>query len=340
LGFKKRIVCSLFLLVLPVHLVLFSVVADIAVAGTTDVSPSVQHREIGRSLSAPVEAEHFIFHPGNRGVRFYFMLGHVPESIYKEMAARYHYKQQKKIDFYVYSDRDKFIEESPSKDAAGYAVPSENKIAIMVDGDPQDWQATIAHEINHIIFIQSVPKIGTVPQWFIEGLAIYESHPGLNVARLEEQALAKDLPDIISSRVDPGPAELKDYGQGYLLVGFIVSEYGREALDNIIVKLQSGADFNSAVIRTLSVTPEELNNRSKAFVRTELFYIWLLKIQDFQWYFATVLFVVAGTIAFARKRRQLSGLKDNDDNTDYSPGAALSDENEFEGVDFGDGAKV
>jgi hypothetical protein len=285
------------------------------------------------NLTAPVEHGHFIFRPGNPGAKFDAMVSSVSEKSYSDMAKRYHYHDGKKIDFVIYTDRSKFLQESPSKDAVGYAIPSENKIAVLLDGsDYQSWQSTIAHEINHIIFIRSVPDIKTVPQWFVEGLAIYESHPGPQASAIEEQALAKDLPNIISNRPVNGPAELKDYGQGYLLVGFIAREFGREALDGIIGRLQHGDTFNNAVLKTIKMSPEELNSRSKEYVGIELFYIWLLKLQDFEWYFATVLFLLAGGLAFHRKRKSLKSQAEDEQDDD--------DENEFEGVDFGDGAIV
>jgi hypothetical protein len=255
------------------------------------------------------------------------------------MAARYHYKQKQKIKLIVYTDRDQFLAGSPSKNAAGYAIPSENLIAVLDgQGDPAGFQTTLAHEINHIIFIRSVPIIASVPQWFIEGLAIYESHPGIKVARLEKYALAQDLPDVISLRPDPGPAELKDYAQGYLLVGFIVSEYGRDALDNVIARMQMGDDFNSAMLQTLKVTPQELNDRSKTYMNTQLIYVWLYELQDLGWYFACALFIVAGTVAFVRKRRHLAGINDEEYGND--DGNPPWDDDDFTGFDFGDGAKV
>lgn len=287
---------------------------------------------IDRTKRAPVSYGHFVFHAGDKGFNSYLALGKMCEEIYTVMAKRYHYDRKDKIDFFFYTDRSKFLQESPSNDAVGYAIPSENKIAVLFDGNSQNEQSTITHEINHIIFIRSVPDIKTVPQWFIEGLAIYESHPGPRVSAIEEQALAKDLPDIISNRVDNGPAELKDYGQGYLLVGFIVSEFGREALDGIIVRLQQGDAFNDAVLKTVRMSPEELNNRSRAYVNIDLFYIWLLKLQDFEWYFATALFLLAGGLAYYRKRKSLSKRTEDERDDD--------DENEFDGVDFGDGAIV
>jgi hypothetical protein len=322
---------------------LLSLFPGVALAGVTAVgytsnvddriavAPSILN--FANSLNSSIDSNHFSFRPGNQGVQFYSVPGRVSEETYSDMAKRYHYHDDKKIDFIVYTDRSKFLQESPSRDAIGYAIPAENKIAVLLDGsDYQRWQSTIAHEINHIIFIQSVPDIKTVPQWFIEGLAIYESHPGPQASAIEEQALAKDLPDIISNRPSSGPAELKDYGQGYLLVGFIVREFGREALDGIIGRLQHGDTFNNAVLKTIKMSPEELNSRSKEYVGIELFYIWLLKLQDFEWYFATALFLLASGLAFRRKRKNLkrqAGDEQDDDN-----------ENEFDGVDFGDGAIV
>ncbi|MBI4733295.1 MAG: hypothetical protein HY779_00465 [Rubrobacteridae bacterium] len=290
------------------------------------------------------EGTNIVLRAADDNARLFESLKTVPEKIFEEMASRYHYRQTKKIVLFVYSDPEKFYENSPSRDAIGYAIPAENKIAILLNGNLAGLQTTIAHEINHIIFINSTPRINTVPQWFIEGLAIYESHPGSNAGNIEEQALAQDLPDIICLRPDSAAAEPKDYGQGYLLVGYIVREFGRDALDGIIVKLQSGIDFNSAVLETLNVSPEELNENSKESVGIDLVYVWLLKLQNLEWYLATVLFIVAGTIAYVKKRRGLSGANDDPDNTGASSESDddlnSDDENEFEGVDFGDGAIV
>jgi hypothetical protein len=267
------------------------------------------------------------------------------EKIFTDMAFRYDYHPSQRTILLVYSNEEKFYEGSPSADAVGYAVPSENKIAIILGADLADLRTTIAHEINHIIFIKSVPRIDTVPQWFIEGLAIYESHPGISDAgSLEQQALAKDLPDIISRQPVSSIAEPKDYGQGYLLVGYIVRQFGRSALDGIIGELQSGRDFNSAVLKVLNTNPAELNANSKESVATDLIYVWLLKLQNIEWYLATVLFVVAGATAFMNKRKRLKNSPDDPDENESNdePGSKSStdEKNEYEGVDFGDGAIV
>jgi len=259
-----------------------------------------------------LETPHFRIHASKRAN--VEEIGRVAEAIYVGMAARYNYDQSQKVDLYIYNDRSAFLKGSPSADAAGYASPGRNLIAVLQGVGNST--ITLAHEINHIIFMRSTPRIDTVPRWFIEGLAIYESQPGVEAANLEKYALASDIPDFIESAED-GAVTRKDYAQGYMKVSFIAGKFGRAKLYEVIGRLQAGADFNSALMQSLGLDQDTLNAEWKSYARGQVVAIWLMQLRDVGWYLLSILIILAVIIAPIRKRKRLREMEDEEDEEIY-----------------------
>ncbi|MBE0447174.1 MAG: hypothetical protein IBX64_03570 [Actinobacteria bacterium] len=259
---------------------------------------------------ATLETPHFKIHASKRAS--IEDIGRVAEAVYVDMAARYNHNQAQKIDLYIYTDRSAFLAGSPSANAAGYAQPSRNLIAVLQGVGNST--VILAHEINHIIFTNSVPRLDTVPRWFVEGLAIHESQPGIEAARLEKYALAKDIHDFLGPAKSSWdePARPQDYAQGYLMVNFITDKFGEAKLYEVIGRLQAGEVFDSALIRALGSNQDELNAEWKDYARGQIISIWLMQLRDIGWYLMGALIILAIIIAPIRKRRRLREMEDED----------------------------
>jgi len=265
------------------------------------------------------ESPHFIIHAIKRSDLQ--QIGQTAESIYDNMAQRYNFHQNEKIQLYIYTDRPAFLSESPSIYAAGYASPGQNIIAILLNAGNST--VTLGHEINHIIFIHSVPRVNTVPQWFIEGLAIHESQPGIEAAQLERYALVRDIPDMVGSKQPRSDVSTpQDYAEGYMMINFIIDKFGQPKLYGIISRLQSGSDFNAALTQVLGRSQDKLNSDWRAYARNQIIAIWLTRLQDLGWYLLIIVGILAMIIAPIRKRRRLRQMEDDDEPED--------DENSFE----------
>ncbi len=256
---------------------------------------------------ATISTPHFVIHAARRADLE--QIGQVAEEIYSEMASRYKYHQSQPINLYIYTDQAAFLSESPSSDAAGYASPSQNLIAILLGVGNST--ITLRHEINHIMFIRSVPRINTVPIWFIEGLAIYESQPGVEAAEIEKYALASDIPDLIGSanRSSDHPASKRDYAQGYMVINFIVSKFGEQKLYGVIGRMQAGSSFNNALMQELGLSQDDINAKWKGYAHGEITSIWLTQLRNVGWYILGGLVVLVIVIVPLKKRRRLREME-------------------------------
>lgn len=259
---------------------------------------------------ATYESPHFIVHAVKRSDLQ--LIGRTAESIYDNMARRYNFNQNGKINLYIYTDRSAFLSASPSVDAAGYASPGQNMIAILLNAGNST--ITLGHEINHIIFINSVPRINTVPQWFIEGLAIRESQPGIEATQLEQYALVRDIPDMVGSKQPSGDFSTpQDYAEGYMMINFIIDKFGRPKLYEIITSLQGGEDFNAALTQALGRSQDQLNADWRTYARNQVIAIWITRLKDFGWYLMILVGLLAMIIAPVRKHRRLKRMEDEDE---------------------------
>jgi len=259
---------------------------------------------------ATLKTPHFMVHAPKR--TNLDEIGKVAEDIYSQMAPRYRYKEDQRIDLYLYTDRSAFLYGSPSDDAAGYASPRQNLIAILLGIGNST--VTLGHEINHIIFMRSVPRIDTVPEWFIEGLAIYESQPGVEATKIERYALVRDIPDIAgNSRLNDDETTKEDYAQGYLMINFIIDKFGEDKLYDLIYKLQGGADFDTALTQALGSDQDELNAMWKKYARSQINVIWLTQLRHTGWYLLAGLIILAVVVIPIRKRKRLRDMEDEEE---------------------------
>lgn len=263
---------------------------------------------------ATINTPHFIIYATKRAD--VEQIGRIAEGIYSEMASRYKYNQSQPINLYIYTDQAAFLSGSPSSDAVGYASPSQNLIAVFLGTGNST--ITLGHEISHIMFMRSVPRINTVPIWFIEGLATYDSQPGVEAAEIEKYALARDIPDLVGSANQPLDTSTgrQDYAQGYMVVNFIVSKFGEQKLYKVIERMQMGANFNDALVQELGLSQDTINAKWKEYAHGQVANIWLMQLRDVGWYILGGLVILIVVIAPIRKHRQLRNLENVDDGVD------------------------
>ncbi|MCL6471618.1 MAG: hypothetical protein K6T91_02270 [Firmicutes bacterium] len=274
------------------------------------LTPSFVFAIILQSDWATLSTQHFlIYAPKRADIE---QIGDVAERIYTEMASRYKYNQSQIINLYIYTDQAAFLSGSPSPDAAGYASPCQNMIAVLLGAGNST--TTLRHEISHMMFLRSVPKVNTVPIWFIEGLAIYESKPGIEAAEIAKYALARDIPDLVGNENQSldNNATKQDYAQGYMVIDFIVNEFGEPKLYEVIEKLQKGLDFNDALTQVLGLSQDNLNAKWKGFASGEVKSIWLMQLRDIGWYLLSSLVILTAIIVPFRKRKRLREMEDED----------------------------
>ncbi|HNY65983.1 MAG TPA: peptidase MA family metallohydrolase [Deltaproteobacteria bacterium] len=143
-----------------------------------------------------------------------------------------------------------------------YAVPDEQVMVIdltRMRQRPFTLEITIRHELCHLLLHRYMGSTD-MPKWLDEGIAqwISEGVPELvTPARdslLTQAALAGSLPRLESlSRSFPrdGQGLALAYGQSRSVVEYIVNNYGRNGVLNLLESLRRGASFEDAVEATL-----------------------------------------------------------------------------------------
>ena len=138
-------------------------------------------------------------------------------------------------------------------------APAENR-------NPLDLQATVAHEITHIVLEHRTNNaFGGLPAWLHEGLAttveseIVERFPYADImTRVVEQDEFVSLRGITGSFPAAGRAALNAYAQSNSLVAYIIEEWGTEGVARLLEAYAGGVSDDEAVRAALGVSLAEL----------------------------------------------------------------------------------
>ena len=128
-----------------------------------------------------------------------------------------------------------------------------------------DLAQSIPHELAHLYLYQATGTgYESMPLWFDEGLAsLLESAPNPNYAiRLEEATSSGEtmaFVDLCYALPADDDRALLAYAQSVSFIRYIQSEYGNQALQQMITELADGADCQSVSERALGLSLASLN---------------------------------------------------------------------------------
>jgi hypothetical protein len=136
----------------------------------------------------------------------------------------------------------------------GVAFPDYYTILIAAGPEDQDYgRTTVAHEIMHLIVRQLAFNCSAdLPRWLDEGLAVW-AEGGMTEREQEllAEAIAQD--ELLSLRAisssfsaHAGRAELA-YAESYSVVAFLLEQYGREDILDLLAAFQAGASQDGAL---------------------------------------------------------------------------------------------
>ncbi len=132
--------------------------------------------------------------------------------------------------------------------------------------NPFDLQATVAHEMTHIVLEHRTDNpFGGLPAWLHEGLAttvesdLVERFPYADImTRVVEQDEFVSLRGITGSFPAAGRAALNAYAQSNSLVAYIIEEWGDEGIAQLLAAYAGGVSDDEAVQAALGVSLAEL----------------------------------------------------------------------------------
>ncbi len=161
------------------------------------------------------------------------------------------------IEVYIYADQDDLREAVLYEPGwtGGLAYIENNIVIIGVSPDQLEWgRDAIVHELTHVLLGHTTfTCLGEIPTWLHEGLAVYgEGGPDRESLRLFEAAVREDT--LLSVRAlsggfseDPAKANIA-YTQSYSIVEFLISEFGRDSLLDLLAALRDGVRLDDALL--------------------------------------------------------------------------------------------
>lgn len=133
-------------------------------------------------------------------------------------------------------------------------------------GDHPEVLDTVAHETSHMVINQAIENpFGQLPTWLGEGLAMYaqgDLPPG-HKRELEAAKRADQLysPKTLTSYVgDPSKVNLF-YAQSYSFVDFLIKEFGREKMNQLLQVYKRGTTDNRALEEVYGFNLDGLDQR-------------------------------------------------------------------------------
>ena len=219
-----------------------------------------------------------------------------------------------KITIILVDSHEDFEKSLPSKApvhelSAGIAYPKRSLIVLKlagVMGVNKELFKVLTHELSHIILYHVVNFI-SLPRWFVEGFAIYQSEEWsiTRFTTISVGILGGRILDIEDLTVRFPNAQYKKedinlaYAQSIDLVSFIFKKYKKEGIQQLITELKNGSDFLTAL---KSVTQMSISDFEELWFKDmKTRYSWLPAITG-----ATTIWIAASLIflmAYYRKRK-------------------------------------
>lgn len=142
----------------------------------------------------------------------------------------------------------------PQEWTGGVAFTRFGVIAIGIAPDELAWgEGAIAHELAHLVVHQmTLNPYGGLPHWLDEGLAMYAEGP-LDTRYAAYLNSAIEEGGLISVRSLSAPFSayperaILAYAQSYSLVEFLVSEYGRDRMLELLNTFEQGSTYDGAL---------------------------------------------------------------------------------------------
>lgn len=147
-----------------------------------------------------------------------------------------------------------------------------SKDTLVILGSDPDVDKTIAHELSHLVVGKATenPLGAPLPRWLDEGLAMYAEGelPPANRLALERAIQNGELISVrsLSGYVgDPAKVDLF-YAEAYSLVEFLIKEYGKDKMTELLEKFAEGTYQEDALQEVYGFGLDELDARWKAYL--------------------------------------------------------------------------
>lgn len=227
-----------------------------------------------------IQSEHFdVFYYDSKNYDLANFSAYALESSLKQLKEDFDHQIADRIQVIIYDSHNDFSQTNvvplpiDAEGIGGVTDPYKNRVTMPFNGNYLDFRNVLHHELEHAV-INDMFYGGTVqsrlsgnalriPLWFNEGMAEYTSIGwDTNTDMWMRDAVINDyLPPI------PRLGGYFAYRGGQSLWNFIVQEYGRQKITEIMQTLMTQRDIEQTFVRTTGLDLEELSERWRDFYR-------------------------------------------------------------------------
>ena len=219
----------------------------------------------------------------------------------------------------IIQDRVRFQRMAESPLTVAFAVPARRLIVMdypRVHSRPFGLANTLKHELCHLVLHRHIGE-RELPRWLDEGVCQWVSDGLADIfirqrnSPLNRAAIGGDfIPFSALNKQFPSQEEplMLAYEQSRDFVSFIIAEYGKEGLLNLLERLKGGGEVQGAFRETFSVSMNELEKRWQQSVDSRLTWFVYLSyhIYEFLFAFMALISVLAFVKVLIKKRQQAS----------------------------------
>src|SRR3954468_10536250 len=262
----------------------------------------------------------FLDDDGSAGLRLYFydreypvarIAGGLIRESWRYLTDRFQYKPSVKVPYILYNTYREFLETNVfevTENVLGVTSPQDLRMSLAYGGERELFKTVSTHEMTHQFQIQKVAErcasaglessIGSMPLWFIEGLAEYYAHNQQMDSETEmflrdivlnpQGELGYDFPSLEEDR--PG-IYLYTYKYGQAKLVFLSETYGERVIQGVLdqsPRLAGGGarrgepreGFMQLLGHVAGETPAEMNARWQTWARKRVMKTYLDAKQD------------------------------------------------------------
>lgn len=232
-----------------------------------------------------IQSKHFdVYYYGAKNYELAEFAAQSVESAYKQLQTDFDHEIVNRIPLIIYDSHNDFSQTNvvalptSAEGIGGVTDKAKNRMTVPFDGDYDDFRRTLHHELVHAVFndmfyggsIQSIIRNNiqlVFPLWFEEGLAEYTAL-GWDT---NTDMFIRDA--VINGYLPPIQylSGYYSYRGGQSLWNFIVEEYGREKIAEILNRIKTSRSIEYGFADALGLTVEELSDRWEQHLRERYF---------------------------------------------------------------------
>ena len=207
------------------------------------------------------------------------------------------FEETNPVRIYLFKDRNSFAPFKPTENTGGYFIQGKNYIALYAAPFEENPQHPIVyHEYTHYL-LSKHPAI--IPKWFNEGLATmfetFELNRGVvkfgdppyhRWKFLRDRASWIPMKEFLSDQTNYLHKEEKEsvqaYSQAWALTHYFIlgKKENLAKLDHYLYLVNNGSNSNEALLSSFGMTPEQLLQEVKDYIKKGLLPYSTMKIED------------------------------------------------------------